>query len=154
MCTVIRRFLPCTFWRLVPSTVIFAEYEVFWARICTLKCPSLNTATALQGAKLQYGHVPIGARGHDEGGRQFGSLHAVQRHMVDRNQCKLAWEDNEEEYEDFYDWGDDDADSPEGATCVVAPYDWQCKSLNARSIEEPADSTSAVRLLCKCSKAQ
>ena len=41
---------------------------------------------ALQGAKLQYGHVPVSARGDDEGGRQFGSLHAVQRPMVDTNQ--------------------------------------------------------------------
>ena len=58
----------------------------------------------------------MSSRGDDEGGRRFGSLHAVQRHMVDTNQCKLAWEDNEEEYEDFYEWGeDDDADSPAGA---------------------------------------
>ena len=40
----------------------------------------------MQGVKLQYGHVPVGARGDDEGGRRFASLHAVQRHMVDTNQ--------------------------------------------------------------------
>ena len=40
----------------------------------------------MQGVKLQYGHVPVGARGDDEGGRRFSSLHAVQRHMVDTNQ--------------------------------------------------------------------
>jgi hypothetical protein len=36
----------------------------------------------LQGAKLQYGHVPVGTRGDDDVSRQFRSLHAVQRHMV------------------------------------------------------------------------
>ena len=43
---------------------------------------------------MQYGHVPVGARGDDEGGRHFSSLHAVQRHMVDTNQVlssPLVW---------------------------------------------------------------
>lgn len=30
--------------------------------------------------------------------------------MVDTNQCKLAWEGNEEEYEDFYDYGEEAAE--------------------------------------------
>ena len=34
-------------------------------------------------------------------------------------QCKLAWEGNEEEYEDFYDWGDEDGDSPAGTWEVL-----------------------------------
>ena len=32
----------------------------------------------------------------------------LQRHMVDTNQCKMAYEDNEDEYEDFYDYGGED----------------------------------------------
>ena len=36
-------------------------------------------------------------------------------------QCKLAWEDNEEEYEDFYEWADEDADSPAGVSTVSLP---------------------------------
>lgn len=40
------------------------------------------TYCTLQGAKLQYGHVPVGTRGDDDVSRQFRSLHAVQRHMV------------------------------------------------------------------------
>ena len=58
----------------------------------------------LQGVKLQYGHVPLYVRGDDANAKQFASLHAVQRHMVDANRCKMVFEDNEEEYEDFYDW--------------------------------------------------
>ena len=65
----------------------------------------------MQGAKLQYGHVAIGTPGDDDRAKHFLSLHAVQRHMVDRNQCKMAFEDNEEEYDDFYEYADD----PEGA---------------------------------------
>ena len=57
-----------------------------------------------QGAKLQYGHVPLYTRGDDENAKQFRSLHAVQRHMVDTNQCRMVYEDAEEEYAQFYEY--------------------------------------------------
>ena len=57
---------------------------------------------ALQGAKLQQGRIPLYVRGDDANARQFPSLHAVQRHMADTGRFKMAWEDNEDEYEDFY----------------------------------------------------
>ena len=57
---------------------------------------------ALQGAKLQQGRIPLYVRGDDADARQFPSLHAVQRHMADTGRFKMAWEDNEDEYEDFY----------------------------------------------------
>ena len=41
-------------------------------------------------------------RGDDANARQFPSLHSVQRHMADTGRFKMAWEDNEDEYEDFY----------------------------------------------------
>ena len=56
----------------------------------------------MQGAKLQQGNIPLYARGDDANARQFPSLHAVQRHMADTGRFKMAWEDNEDEYEDFY----------------------------------------------------
>ncbi|KAI7838285.1 hypothetical protein COHA_007855 [Chlorella ohadii] len=62
------------------------------------------------GAKLQYGHVPLYESGDNPNAKQFQSLHAVQRHMVDTNKCKMAYDDNEEEYEDFYDYGDEEGD--------------------------------------------
>ena len=44
----------------------------------------------------------------DERGRQFETLEAVRRHMVDKNHCKLRWGDGsgvaEEELEEFYDY--------------------------------------------------
>ena len=44
----------------------------------------------------------------DERGRQFESLEAVRKHMVDKNHCKLRWGDGsgvaEEELEEFYDY--------------------------------------------------
>lgn len=124
-----------------------------------------------QGAKLQYGHVPLYESGDNPNAKQFHSLHAVQvrrgaggrggraawpaglfgrrghtaiimlcvlvglfrggcvpripcpplppcttchpapyppllqRHMVDANRCKMAYDGNEDEYEDFYDYG-------------------------------------------------
>ncbi|KAK8846717.1 hypothetical protein IAR55_005804 [Kwoniella newhampshirensis] len=47
------------------------------------------------------------------GGREFGSLEAVRRHMIDKAHCKLAYNDEEDRVElaDFYDFGgssDDD----------------------------------------------
>ncbi len=67
-----------------------------------LRTAAVNRALALQGAKLQHGHIPLYVRGDDENTRQFPSLHAVQRHMADTGRFKMAWEDNEDEYEDFY----------------------------------------------------
>ncbi len=68
----------------------------------------------VQGDKLQYGHLALYSRGDNENARQFSSLHAVQRHMVDTNQCKMAFDDNEEEYEDYYDWSALEAEHAEG----------------------------------------
>ena len=59
-----------------------------------------------QGAKLQYGHVPLYTRGDDANAKQFRSLHAVQRHMVDTRQCRMIYDNNEQEYAQFYDYGD------------------------------------------------
>jgi pre-60S factor REI1 len=74
------------------------------------------------GLKLQYGHVPLYVRGDDTNAKQFASLHAVQRHMVDANRCKMVFEDNEEEYEDFYDWSKL-LEGEEGKELVVADVD-------------------------------
>lgn len=41
------------------------------------------------GQKIKYGRIPLYVSGDDEAAKQFRSLHAVQRHMVDRNQCKV-----------------------------------------------------------------
>ena len=62
----------------------------------------IREVLVLQGAKLQHGHIPLYVRGDDDSARQFPSLHAVQRHMADTGRFKMAWEDNEDEYEDFY----------------------------------------------------
>lgn len=76
------------------------------------------------GSKLQYGHVPLYESGDNPNAKQFASLHAVQRHMVDTNQCKMAYDDNEEEYEDFYDYTAMDVDGGEGTgALVISPQD-------------------------------
>jgi hypothetical protein len=54
------------------------------------------------GAKLQYGRIPLYESGHDAEAKQFRSLHAVQRHMVDTGRCRMAYSGDVEEYEDFY----------------------------------------------------
>ncbi|KAG2489019.1 hypothetical protein HYH03_012457 [Edaphochlamys debaryana] len=70
------------------------------------------------GAKLQAGHVPLYIRGDDPNAKSFRSLHAVQRHMVDTCQCKMLYDGNEEEYEEFYDYSAQ-ADDPSGAIVLA-----------------------------------
>lgn len=56
------------------------------------------------GAKLKYGHQPLYTSGLDETAKRFGSLHAVQRHMIDSNKCTICYDGNEDEYEDYYEY--------------------------------------------------
>ena len=56
------------------------------------------------GAKLSQGFIPLYSSGLDAEAKSFGSLHAVQRHMVDTGKTRVLYDDNEEEYEDFYDY--------------------------------------------------
>lgn len=39
--------------------------------------------------------------------------HPPQRHMVDTNQCKVLYEDNEDEYDEYYDYGEEE-EMPQG----------------------------------------
>mmetsp|Transcript_14553 Transcript_14553/g.31692 ORF Transcript_14553/g.31692 Transcript_14553/m.31692 type:complete len:491 (+) Transcript_14553:70-1542(+) len=76
------------------------------------------------GSKIQYGRVPLYTRGDDANAKQFRSLHAVQRHMVDTNQCKMCYEDNEEEYAQFYDYGpEEEGEGATGSGALVAAGD-------------------------------
>eukprot|EP00775_Hariotina_reticulata_P013233 gene13233-13364_t len=68
------------------------------------------------GAKLQYGKVPLYTAGDDANAKQFRSLHAVQRHMVDTNQCKMLFSDNEDEYADFYHHASSDGEDEDEAS--------------------------------------
>lgn len=56
------------------------------------------------GVKLQYGHMPLYESGDNPNAKSFNSLHAVQRHMIDSGKCKILYDGNEDEYEDFYDY--------------------------------------------------
>jgi pre-60S factor REI1 len=62
------------------------------------------------GAKLQYGHIPLYESGNNPKAKQMASLHGVQRHMVDVGKCKVLYDDNEEEYEDFYNYEKEEMD--------------------------------------------
>ena len=62
------------------------------------------------GAKLQYGHIPLYESGNNPNAKSFGSLHAVQRHMIDSGKCKVLYEGNEDEYDDFYADADEDGE--------------------------------------------
>ncbi|MEW5311384.1 MAG: hypothetical protein WDW38_003105 [Sanguina aurantia] len=67
------------------------------------------------GSKLQYGLVPLYVSGDNTSAKQYRSLHAVQRHMVDTQQCKMLFDDNEEEYYDYYNYEGQDEDAEGGA---------------------------------------
>ena len=75
--------------------------------------PPLSSFLSLskkQGAKLQYGHIPLYESGNNPTAKQMASLHGAQRHMVDVGRCKVLYDGNEDEYADFYDY-----DKREGA---------------------------------------
>ena len=94
----------------------------FWDFVCFVRRSQVTTALALpdsqipdeffelgkcdcrRGAKLSQGHVPLYCSGQDAKSKQFRSFHAVQRHMIDTNQCKMLYEGNEDEYEEYYDY--------------------------------------------------
>ena len=65
------------------------------------------------GAKVSQGHIPLYSSGLDADAKTFGSLHAVQRHMVDTGKTRMIYDDNEEEYEDFYDYSKEEAEVAE-----------------------------------------
>ena len=65
----------------------------------------------VQAQKMRYGRMPLYISGEEENPKQFASMHATQRHMVDTNQCRMAYDDNEEEYADFYDFSAQDQGS-------------------------------------------
>ena len=56
------------------------------------------------GLKISVGHVPLYVRGSDTNGKRLRSQHACQRHMIDTNNCKMVYDENEDEYEDYYDY--------------------------------------------------
>jgi pre-60S factor REI1 len=79
------------------------------------------------GAKMQYGKLPLYESGLNPEAKRLASLHGVQRHMVDSGKCKIIYEGNEDEYEDYYDYGDDEVNDDDEASAsqqlIVPPED-------------------------------
>jgi pre-60S factor REI1 len=69
------------------------------------------------GEKVSVGLTCLSCNGV---GRGFHSLEAVQSHMRDLSHCRLAYDDNEDEYADFYDFDrmDEDKGAPERPAAV------------------------------------
>ena len=60
------------------------------------------------GAKLEQGGIPLYISGLETGVKTFRNLQAVRQHMVDTGKTRLLFEGNEDEYEDWYDFGEGD----------------------------------------------
>eukprot|EP01026_Neomeris_dumetosa_P025309 TRINITY_DN2082_c0_g1_i6.p3 TRINITY_DN2082_c0_g1~~TRINITY_DN2082_c0_g1_i6.p3 ORF type:complete len:319 (-),score=77.63 TRINITY_DN2082_c0_g1_i6:522-1478(-) len=97
------------------------------------------------GAKIMYGRVPLYSRGDDENAKQFRSLQAVQNHMIDIGDCRMCWEGDEEEYEDFYEWEDEQ----EGVGNQLILTDDQTSQIGASGYElvVPNESGNGVKIL-------
>ncbi|KAI8111762.1 hypothetical protein M9435_004261 [Picochlorum sp. BPE23] len=74
---------------------------------------------AYLGAKMQYGKLPLYESGLNPDAKRMASLHGVQRHMIDSGKCKMLYDGNEDEYEDYYDYGDEEM----GTDLIIAPED-------------------------------
>ena len=72
------------------------------------------------GAKLQYGHIPLYESGSNPTAKQMASLHGVQRHMVDVGKCKILYDGNEEEYEEYYNYEKSDGAGDGDVNMTVA----------------------------------
>lgn len=94
----------------------------------------------LQAQKMRYGRMPLYISGEVENPKQFASMHAVQRHMIDTKLCRMAYDDNEEEYADFYDFSTQDQD-PEG---MCFPSSTSCPHLCS------CESSACSHVLCCC----
>lgn len=68
------------------------------------------------GEKISVGLTCLHCNGK---GRQLHSLEAVQSHMRDLAHCKLAYEDNEDEYADYYDFDAMESDKNVGEKAVA-----------------------------------
>jgi len=65
------------------------------------------------GEKISIGNVCLYC---NDKGRMFHSMESVQAHMRDQSHCKLRYEEEIEEYEDFYDFSinpDEDPNNPQ-----------------------------------------
>lgn len=56
---------------------------------------------------MRYGKLPLYESGLNPDAKRMRSLHGVQRHMIDSGKCKMLYEGNEDEYEDYYDYGEE-----------------------------------------------
>lgn len=90
---------------------------------CSLKFSILITCLPTQALKMARGRMPLYIAGDEPNPKQLANFYGVQRHMIDTGMCKMAYDDNEEEYEEFYDYPDDDEDMGEHAhvTCIQIP---------------------------------
>eukprot|EP01025_Chloroclados_australasicus_P038959 TRINITY_DN4020_c0_g1_i1.p1 TRINITY_DN4020_c0_g1~~TRINITY_DN4020_c0_g1_i1.p1 ORF type:complete len:432 (-),score=29.62 TRINITY_DN4020_c0_g1_i1:297-1592(-) len=100
------------------------------------------------GAKLQYGHVPLYSRGDDENAKQFKDLQAVQNHMIDINNCKMCWEGNEDEYADFYDWGEiQDSSTQDDSTVATSSQTTTLQITNGYELAVPSQEGTSMKIL-------
>jgi pre-60S factor REI1 len=62
------------------------------------------------GEKIVIGNICLFC---PDGGREFSSLEAVRKHMIDKGHCKIAFETNEDlaELSEYFDWGQEDEES-------------------------------------------
>lgn len=77
------------------------------------------------GEKVSIGNICLYCNGK---GRSFHTLEAVQAHMTALSHCKILYDNNEEEYEDYYDFSSDYANKDENTTTTVATIDPNIKS--------------------------
>lgn len=100
------------------------------------------------GAKMQYGKLPLYESGLNPEAKRMASLHGVQRHMVDSGKCKITYDGNEEEYEDYYDYGEEEVMTEEAGTdLILAPEDLPSWFTAAAGYELAIPSKGTVKIL-------
>lgn len=98
---------------------------------------------AYLGAKMQYGKLPLYESGLNPDAKRMASLHGVQRHMVDSGKCKMLYDGNEDEYEDYYDYGDEEM----GTDLIVAPEDLPFTAAAGYELAIPSKKGDGIKIL-------
>lgn len=108
------------------------------------------------GWKISVANLPLTRSGLLQGpmqGNRFKDKHAVQRHMIDKGACRMLFEGNEEEYEDYYEF--DEIATSEGETALVpASESRYTLEISTNGVEGVIAENEKVSVQARLSRAQ
>jgi pre-60S factor REI1 len=93
------------------------------------------------GEKLAIGNACLYCNRHDGKGREFRSLDAVRKHMIDKSHCKIAYSSEEDQLEigDFYDFRSSYPDAKKKVKVDESDEGWEDMDSEDGDLDEDAE---------------